>query len=146
MPTTSKPPWLEQLLRLLARFEEVWEEDTEFISRPGERNDVVCLCARELLSGQTLRLWRDELDALGGRPPFRTDDKVVHLGFQYQAEAASYLALGWPIPRKIIDLSPIFRCLTNGKETPEGKGLIGMQRYCGEIGRASCRERVCNDV
>ena len=42
-------------------FDEIWLHDFEFISRPGERPDVVCLAARELRSGQTLRLWRDEL-------------------------------------------------------------------------------------
>jgi DNA polymerase I len=39
------------------------------------------------------------------------------------------LALGWPIPKNIIDLSPVFRCITNGKDAPEGRGLIGMLRY-----------------
>jgi DNA polymerase I len=120
---------LEQLLLLLEQYEEIWAEDTEFIVHPGERPDVVCLCARELRSGRTLKLFRDQL--LYGQQPFRTDNKVVHIGFSYQAEGTSLLSLGCPVPRNVIDLSPIFRCLTNGRETPEGKGLIGMQRYYG---------------
>jgi hypothetical protein len=42
-------------------FDEIWPFDFEFISRPGERPDVVCLVARELRSGRTLRLWHDQL-------------------------------------------------------------------------------------
>ncbi len=146
MPINSlEAELLEQLLQLLEQFEEIWEEDFEFITSPGERPDVVCLCAKELRSGRTLRLWRDELDALGSRSPFRTDSKVAHLGFSYQAEAASFLSLGMPIPRNIIDLSPIFRCLTNGKATPEGKGLIGMQRYYGLDSISTKRKEAMRD-
>jgi hypothetical protein len=109
-------------------FEEIWAHDFEFIALPGERPDVVCLSAVELRSGRTINLWRDELGEL---PPYRTDDAVAFVSFSAQAEMACHLALGWPIPRNIIDLSPIFRCLTNGKAVPEGKGLIGMLRYYG---------------
>jgi DNA polymerase-1 len=109
-------------------FEEIWAHDFEFIARPGERPDVVCLVAHELRSGRTLKLWRDELSE---RPPYRTDDKVAFVNFSGQAEMACHLALGWPMPRNILDLSAIFRCLTNGKAVPEGKGLIGMLRYYG---------------
>lgn len=109
-------------------FEEIWSFDFEFIARPGERPDVVCLAAHELRSGRTLKLWRGELGEL---PPYRVDDRVAFVCFVAQAEIACHLALGWPVPRNIIDLSPIFRHLTNGRSTPEGKGLIGMQRYYG---------------
>jgi DNA polymerase I len=119
MPTSN----LDQL-----PFEEVWAHDFEFIALPGERPDVVCLSAFELRTGRTINLWRDEL---GEQPPYRTDDKVAFVNFSGQAEMACHLALGWPIPRNIIDLSAIFRNLANGKPTPEGKGLIGMQRYFG---------------
>ena len=108
----------------------------------GERPDVVCLAAHELRSGRTLRLWRDEL---GEQPPYRTDDKVAFVNFSGQAELACHVALGWPIPRNILDLSAIFRNLTNGKETPEGKGLIGMQRYYGLDAISSKRKDAMRD-
>src|SRR5438876_985966 len=53
---------------------ESWLQDFEGVARPGERPDVLCLAARELRSGRTLRLWRDEL---GEQPPYRTDDGVL---------------------------------------------------------------------
>jgi DNA polymerase family A len=109
-------------------FGEIWLWDFEFVSQSGERPDVVCLAAHELCSGRTLRLWRDEL---GEQPPFRTDDGVLFVSFVANAECACHLALGWPVPVNVLDLSPAFRNLTNGRSTPEGKGLIGALRYYG---------------
>jgi hypothetical protein len=107
-------------------FDEIWLHDFEFISRPGERPDVVCLVAHELRSGRTLRLWRDEL---GEQPPYRTDSGALFVSFSAQAECACHLALGWPLPARVLDLSPAFRNLVNGRSTPDGKGLIGALRY-----------------
>jgi DNA polymerase I len=110
-------------------FAEIWLHDFEFISKSGERPDVVCLAARELRSGRMLRLWRDALDKCQGRPPYRIDHKAVFVNFVANAECACHLALGWPLPRNVLDLSPVFRKLTNGLATPEGKGLLGALRY-----------------
>jgi hypothetical protein len=107
-------------------FEQIWFVDFEFIPKPGERPDVVCLCARELRSGQTLRIWRDQL---GSTPPYRTDAGVLFVCFVANAECACHLALGWPLPAKILDLSPAFRCFVNGRVAPEGKGLLGALAY-----------------
>jgi Phage Terminase len=109
-------------------FEEVWLHDFEFIAQPGEHPDVVCLVAHELRSGRTLRLWRDQLDAV---PPYRTDRGALLVSFVANAECACHLALGWPLPARVLDLSPAFRNLTNGLPTPEGKGLLGALRYYG---------------
>jgi DNA polymerase-1 len=109
-------------------FEEIWLLDFEFVSQPGEHPDVVCLVAYELRSGQMIRLWRDEL---GKDPPYRTDYGVLFVSFVANAECACHLALGWPLPARLLDLSPAFRNLTNGRSTPEGKGLIGALRYYG---------------
>jgi DNA polymerase I len=109
-------------------FDEIWLHDFEFVARPGERPDVVCLAAHELRSGRTLRLWRDEFSA---QPPYRTDDRVLFVSFVANAEMACHLSLEWPVPKNVLDLSPAFRNLTNGRSTPEGKGLIGLLRYYG---------------
>src|SRR5262249_4289344 len=109
-------------------FEEIWLHDFEFVSQPGERPDVVCLAAHELRSRRTLRLWRD---ALGDQPPYRTDKDVLFVSFVANAECACHLSLRWPLPANVLDLSPVFRNLTNGRSTPEGKGLLGALRYFG---------------
>ena len=119
---------LAMLISELPSYEEIWLHDFEFIARPGEQQDVVCLAAHELRSGRTLRLWRDQL---GEQPPYRTDRGVLFVSFVANAEVASHLALGWPMPANVLDLSPVFRNLTNGLSTPDGKGLIGMRRYFG---------------
>jgi DNA polymerase I len=109
-------------------FEEVWLHDFEYVARPGERPDVVCLAARELRSGRTLKLWRDELGEL---PPYRTDRGALFVCFVANAECACHLSLGWRLPARVLDLSPAFRNLVNGLWTPEGKGLLGALRYYG---------------
>jgi DNA polymerase-1 len=110
-------------------FEEIWLADFEFIAKPGEHPDVVCLCAREQRTGRTLRLWRTDL---GKQPPYRIDDGALFVCFVANAECACHLALGWPLPQKIFDLSPVFRCVDNGREKrPEGKSLIGALRCFG---------------
>jgi hypothetical protein len=118
------------LSELLAAFDEIWLDDTEFIiSKPGERPDVVCLCAKELKSGRTLRLWRNQL--LGAAPPYRTDTKVLHVHFVSNAECGSHLSLGLPLPARVLDLSAEFRNHVNGRPTPQGKGLIGALAHFG---------------
>jgi DNA polymerase I len=109
-------------------FREIWLRDFEFIAQPGEHPDVVCLVAHELRSRRTLRLWRDQL---GAAPPYRTDGDVLFVDFVTNAESACHLALGWPLSIKVLDLSPAFRNLTNGRLTPDGKGLLGALRYYG---------------
>ena len=109
-------------------FDEIWLHDFEFVAQPGERPDVVCLGALELRAGQTILAWRDEL---GEQPPYRTDHKVLFVNFVANAEMACHLSLGWPVPVHVLDLNPVFRNLTNGRSTPEGKGLIGALRYFG---------------
>src|SRR6516162_4531007 len=109
-------------------FGEIWLHDFEFVPQPGEHPDVVCLAAHELRSGQTLRLWRNQL---GSQPPYRTDSRILFVSFVANAECACHLSLGWPLPAKVLDLNPAFRNLTNGRLTPEGKGQLGALRYFG---------------
>ena len=79
-------------------------------------------------SGRSVALWRDEL---GAQPPYRTDRGALFVNFVANAECACHLALDWPLPANVLDLSPAFRNLTNGRSTPEGKGLVGALRYFG---------------
>jgi len=109
-------------------FVEIWAEDFEWIPKRGERPNVLCYGARELRSGRTLRLWRDQL---GPTSPNRTDDQALFLSFVFNAEGACRLSLGWHLPAKVIDLSPLFRCVVNGRIVPQGKGLLGALAYYG---------------
>jgi DNA polymerase I len=110
-------------------FDRVVCEDFEFVSLPGERPDVVCYAYRDLSTGQTTTLWRDQL---GPRPPFDADTNTLVVSFVFNAEGASRLALGWPLPVNVLDLSAEFKCHVNGKGIPrKQQGLIGALQYFG---------------
>jgi len=111
----------------------VWLVDFEFHSRNGREGnppEPVCMVARELHTGRTLRLWRDELVSLP-RPPFPVDDSALFVAYYASAEFGCFLALGWPLPHNILDLFSEFRTQTNGRIVPAGNGLIGALAYHG---------------
>jgi hypothetical protein len=114
--------------KALTDYEDVIFVDFEFVAGHGERPDVVCLAWHELSSGQTFRLWRDEL---GSTPPYRTNRKVLFVCFVGNAELGCHLALEWSLPVNVLDLNPEFRCGVNGRTVPEGKGLLGAMAYFG---------------
>jgi hypothetical protein len=92
-------------------YREIWLADFEFGAGSGERPDPVCLCAREFRSGRELRLWSDEL---GPTPPYPTGADSLFVAYYASAELGCHLALGWPMPDRILDLFTEFRCGTNG--------------------------------
>lgn len=94
--------------------------------RGGERPDPVCLCAREVRTGRTLRLWRDQItDA-----PWNTAD-ALFVGFVTQAELGFLLALGLPLPEHVLDLYVEFRRLLNGWNVPTRRSLVGALDFFG---------------
>jgi DNA polymerase I len=102
-------------------YREIWAADFEFEAGSGERPDPVCLCARELRSGREIRLWRGQFDS---EPPYPTDADTLFVAYYASAELGCHLALGWPMPARILDLFTEFRCGTNGLTVPAGNGLI----------------------
>lgn len=115
---------------MLHTFAEVWLCDFEFQALPGERPTPLCLVARELHTGRTLRIWADELRAMGA-PPFACDASTLFVAFYASAEFGCFLALGWTLPVRVLDLFVEFRCLTNGLPVPCGNGLLGAMSYFG---------------
>jgi DNA polymerase I len=61
----------------------VWAVDFEFIAKPGERPVPVCLAAKELRSGRTIRLWKDEFEP---RPPYPIGDNALFVAYYASAE------------------------------------------------------------
>lgn len=111
-------------------FREVWAVDFEFVARDGARPDPVCLVAKELRSGRLLRRWQDDLRLLPGAP-FATDATALMVAYFASAELGCFLALGWSLPVRILDLFAEFRVKTNGLPVPRGKGLLGAMAYHG---------------
>lgn len=95
-------------------------EDFEFVSGDGDRPRVVCHCARDVKSGREERTWLDGRTNVP--PPVRHPDSVL-VAFSAQAEIGCYLSLGWPLPRRILDLGVEFRLAENGRRL-RGFGLL----------------------
>jgi DNA polymerase family A len=103
----------------LLPFGAVWAVDFEFSARPGERpQPPVCMVARELKFGRTIRLWEDEFGAF---PPFSMGPDSLYVAFAVNAELGCHLALGWPFPTRILDLRVEQLWLTNNLNGKAGK-------------------------
>ena len=109
-------------------FRQVWVIDFEFGASPGENPEPVCLVAWELRSRRRLRLWRDEF---GTAPPYPTGRDALIVAYYASAEISCHLALGWPVPERVLDLFTEFRNSTNGIPTGNGAGLLGALAYHG---------------
>jgi DNA polymerase-1 len=105
-------------------FREVWGVDFEFRAPPGERPQPICLVARELASGRTVRLWEPDLRERK-TPPYAIDRDSLVIAYYASAEMSCHLALGWPMPVNVLDLFTEFRNATNGRGTVAGNGLLG---------------------
>jgi hypothetical protein len=110
-------------------YKEVWLEDFEFMSQPGERPLPLCYVARELHTGRLVRTWL--IDAPIDTPPYGTTSDTLFVAYYASAELGCRLALKWPIPARILDLYAEFRCLTSGLLVPCGHGLLGALAYFG---------------
>jgi hypothetical protein len=102
--------------------------DFEFEAGHGERPKPVCMVAKEVRSGRVWRLWRGEF---GPAPPYPTGPDCLFVAYYASAEIGCHLALGWPVPTRVLDLFTEFRCRTNGLKTPSGAGLKGALIYFG---------------
>ena len=111
-------------------FGAIYLVDFEFSAPPGERPDPICLVARELGSGHTIRLWQDEFRQRGV-PPYPTNETTLFVAYYASAEIGCHLALGWPALARVLDLFVEFRNLTNGRDTPCGRGLLGALAWFG---------------
>ena len=114
----------------LTNFREIWLVDFEFRQPDGERPTPVCMVARELRTGRTLREWGDRLAAMP-RPPFPIGADSLFVAYYASAELGCFMALGWTTPARILDLFCEFRNRTNGRDTVAGNGLLGALAYFG---------------
>jgi hypothetical protein len=119
-------------------FREVVVLDTEFRPRAGDHPEPVALVAHALRSGQIFRYFAEELRALRVSPLPDGPD-VLYVTFAAQAEWNVYLALGWSLPRYIVDFLAEFRLEVNwalpkklrDRLLPHGTSLVGAMIYHG---------------
>ena len=118
------------LVRTLKDFRHIYCVDFEFSAPPGERPRPICLVATEYPSGQTIRLWEDDLRQRR-QAPYPTTPDCLFVAYYASAEIGCHLALDWPVPLSVLDLFCAFRNQTNGLRTPCGAGLVGALTYYG---------------
>jgi hypothetical protein len=85
------------------------------------------MVAKCLLTGARIRLWGGDLHLC----PFTCKDDELFVAYYASAEATCFDVLGWPRPRRMLDLFAEFRCLTNGGGTQHGASLIGALLHFG---------------
>src|SRR4051794_21024303 len=109
-------------LRAIIPFRRVWLVDFEFQNPPGELPRPICMVAKEFWTGETRRLWRDELLALR-TAPFDTGGDAVLVAYLASAELGCFMELGWSLPQHVLDLFVEHRVETNGLDLKTGNSL-----------------------
>jgi hypothetical protein len=112
-------PLSDYLLQL--GFRHAWSVDFEFAALPGHKPVPVCMVAKCAITGEVINLWGDELNHC----PFTCDDSELFIAYYASAESSCFDVLGWPRPRRVLDLYVEFLRSINGVGAAHGKGLIG---------------------
>jgi len=105
-------------------FREVYLVDFEFQQLDGGVPTPICMVAHEYFSGKLIQVW-----LWGERttvcPPIPTGPDVLFVAYYSAAELLCFLALGWDLPERILDLCVEFKRRTSGLKVPCGRSLLG---------------------
>ena len=108
--------------------------DFEFRSLGGQEGnppEVICMVAHEIGTGKYHRLFQEDLYQLKASP-FPVDETAVIVAYFASAEMICFKALGWPMPRNVLDLYAEFRNRTNGlPQLAGGRSLLGAMKFFG---------------
>src|SRR4051794_35116250 len=94
----------------LEGFQDVWCVTCNAVQSSGEPPQPVSLVARECLSGRLLHLSQDQLQQPA--PPWGLGSEALVVLYGAPAVLGCFLALGWSLPNRVLDLHAEFRCLT----------------------------------
>ena len=121
------------------RWKAIWAVDFEFAVTDGDLPRPLCVVAHDLTSGRRIRQWLQDTSA----PvcPYGTGPDEVFLAYYVSAEIGCHLALGWPIPARIIDLCAEFKHHTSGLDLPHGRGLTAAMMFYGLRGSIDADEK-----
>lgn len=100
-----------------SHFKQIRVMDFEFQFSSGGLPRPVAMVAYDIVTGIYIRWGPPEL-VPGSTPPFPMGDDTLVVTFFGSAEMGCFLALGWPMPRWLLDLYAEFRWLTSGRELP----------------------------
>ena len=130
---------VRRAVKVVCRWRAAWVVDFEFSRDPNGRPDPICLAAYNLLSGETIVLWRDQMGAV---PPYDIGEDAVFICYSGQeAELACHLALGWALPANVIDLIVCYRMAINGRGGNQRIGLLDAMLRLGLTPQVSPEEK-----
>lgn len=105
----------------------------------------VCMVVLQVETGTCRRYWQDELRQMT-QAPFPTGVEALMVAYYASAELDCFHALGWKKPECVLDLYTEFRCLTNGVQLPNGRGLVGAMIYFGLPSMGGTQKDVMRDL
>ena len=130
----------------LRHYREIRLADFEFRQPEGDKPEPHCLVVIDYKTGDTIRLWRDELLTMSS-PPFSTGDDTLFVAFFASAELNCFRSLGWPMPQRILDLYAEFQNHTNGYYgVPDKPGLLVALQYFGLSGIEAVEKTSMRDI
>jgi DNA polymerase-1 len=94
------------------RFDEIWLIEFEYDRPSGECPNPKGMTAREYRSGRSLNLGTELRQ--WDEPPFSVGENALFVAYDAPAALGCYLALGWQLPKAVLDLHAEFKCRTAG--------------------------------
>ena len=119
---------IEPVRRRLRHYRRVWAMDFEYVHDAGEVPEPVCMVAWDLMTGDKVELWRRELRQ---GCPFDTGPGSLFIVFSGAGDLGCFLALGWPIPARVVDLYPEARQEVFDTGSPARASLLSAARRYG---------------
>lgn len=108
----------------------MWLVDFEYHRpRAGELPRPICMSAFNPDTKTFLRTWL--WDGAPAAPPFPLDGSTLLVAYAAQAELLCVIALGCPLPVKVLDLFAEFRHFTNGRRLPGTNSLLDALAHFG---------------
>jgi hypothetical protein len=112
----------------LSHFQHVWAFDFEYVSDPGEPPEPVCFVAIDVMTGQRIRLWRDEMR---NGCPFQTGPESLFISYSGAGDIGCFLQLGWTVPARLVDLYPEIKQRLYDRPNPVSASLINGAKLYG---------------
>ncbi len=117
-------------MKMHSEFSEIWIVSFAIIHGSGNLPIPLAMVAMEQLSGRQINQKFEEGTAPAA-PPYPIDHKTLFVAFRANRTLGCHLVLGWPIPKRILDLYVEFRNETNGTRVRCGTGLASALAWAG---------------
>jgi SAM dependent carboxyl methyltransferase len=119
----------------------IWCVDFEY-ALPDGRPAPHCVVAREMRTGRLIRKWKP----LGDGPPYPVGSDALFVCYSAQAEISCHIALGWPIPARVLDLCAEYSDITSGlRPNTEWRALINAMERFGLAHAAPAEKKAMQD-